>query len=80
MLTGDETVAPLAGEQMVTDGLTVLSVHGAAMAGKAMAKSANKIDNRRSVLIAGPQSVVEVEKDECRGCANGTRNLEIAVE
>jgi hypothetical protein len=56
MFTGEVTVAPLAGVQMVTDGLTVLSVQGAAKAGNAIANSANKIVKRRSVLIGGPQS------------------------
>ena len=53
MFTGDDTVAPLAGTQIVTDGLTVLKVHGAARAGKAKASNARNSVNRRSFLIMG---------------------------
>ncbi len=56
MLTGEVTVAPFAGVQMVTDGLTVLRVQGAAKAGSANAISVIKIEKRRSLLMKGPQS------------------------
>src|SRR3954471_10339028 len=60
MFTGEETVAPLAGAQIVTEGLVELSAHGAAKAGKADATIARKSEIRRSLLIICVPEVVSV--------------------
>jgi hypothetical protein len=53
MLTGELTVAPFAGVQMVTEGLVGFKAHGAAKAGTASAINARKRKTRRSFLIMG---------------------------
>jgi hypothetical protein len=53
IFTGDDTEAPSAGVQIVTDGVTVLRGHGAAKAGKANATNTRENAIRRSFLFMG---------------------------
>jgi hypothetical protein len=53
MLTGELTVAPLEGVQMVTEGLTVLNAHGAAKAEVAFAMSVTSNKISRSFFFMG---------------------------